>query len=87
MSDMGLLITAAGIAVLVVVGSAAYNAWRHPDVACRWCGGSGQRFSCSPLLNRLVGGTCWGCRGYPWRIRRIARWMGWDRNSRFSARR
>jgi hypothetical protein len=73
--------------VVWTVGGVLYNAWRHPDLACRRCGGSGTAFSCTPILNRLVGGRCWWCRGRPWRVRRIARMFGWDRNSRFRTRR
>lgn len=82
--DRWLIVTAVALGVAIFAGRALYNAWRKPDVACRWCDGKGFISSCSPILNRLVRGRCWFCRGNPWRMRRLSRWLGWDRNSQFS---
>lgn len=83
MSDTQVMVVVLAAVGLWVIGSVLYNAWRHPDLACRWCGGTGQVFSCSPFLRRLVAGTCWFCRGNPWRVRRLSRLFGWDRHSRY----
>lgn len=71
-------------AVMVVVLLVMYlwDVWRRPDVSCLPCRGKGQILGDSRILGRLVGGTCWFCRGNPWRMRRIARWLGWTRHSR-----
>lgn len=86
MDGTWLIVTALAVGVLWVTGRALYNAWRKPDVACRWCGGKGTILGCSPILNRIVSGRCWFCKGDPWRMRRLSRALGWDRNSRFSNR-
>lgn len=86
MGDTALLVVLALLCAGTVVGVTLYNAWRHPDVACRVCGGTGYVFACTPVLRRLASGKCWWCKAVGWKTRRLARWLKWDRNSRFSSR-
>lgn len=77
------LVLGGSVVFVVLVGCYLYDVWRRPDKACRWCGGRGQILGSSMFLNRLVGGNCLVCRGQPWRMRRVARWFGWNRHSKY----
>lgn len=68
--------------VVVLLGFYLWDVWRRPDKACTWCEGKGRILADSFFLRRLTGGSCLFCRDNPWRLRRVARWLGWTYNSR-----
>lgn len=70
------------VVVAVVLGLYLWDVWRRPDKACTWCEGKGRVLADSFFLRRLTGGSCLFCQDNPWRMRRVARWLGWTYNSR-----
>lgn len=68
----------AGVVLVIYL----WDVWRRPDKACTWCEGKGRVLANSLFLHRLTGGSCLFCRDNPWRLRWMARILGWTYNSR-----
>jgi hypothetical protein len=74
------LVWAIVAAAVIGAGLVLYNAWRHPEKACRRCDGSSWVKSFSLFTRRSVRGGCRKCGTRGWYPRRLSRFFGWDAN-------